>query len=274
MDHPICRTCGVQYESARDDCPICTDERQYVGWDGQRWTTLADLRALEYEGTVTEEGPGVIGIGTTPAFAIGQRALLLRAGGGNVLWDMITYIDDDLVRRITDLGGISAIAISHPHYYGTMLEWAHIFEAPVYIHATDEQWLGRRDDSVILWDGDTREIAPGLTLVNAGVHFEGGTVLHWRDSPGSRGALFSGDILQVVRDRRWLSFMYSYPNLIPERPRTIRRALDLLRPFAFDRIYGAWWNYVVDTDGTGALQRSADRYLRFALDDSRNGESD
>jgi len=42
-DLPICKTCGVQYAGPRKDCPVCLDERQYVGWDGQQWTSLAEL---------------------------------------------------------------------------------------------------------------------------------------------------------------------------------------------------------------------------------------
>jgi hypothetical protein len=266
-DLPICRTCGVQYAGPRQDCPICTDDRQYVGWDGQRWTTLDELRAAGHRGRVAEEGPAVVGIGAEPATAIGQRALLVRTPAGNVLWDMITYLDDDLIAEVTALGGISAIAISHPHYYGTMIEWAHAFDAPVYLHAADRQWIARPDDAVVCWDGDTHSLGEGLTLINAGVHFDGGQVLHWAGGEGGRGALFSGDIIQVVPDRRWVSFMYSYPNLIPERPRTIRRALALLEPYQFSRVYGAWWNRVVYADGAASVRRSAERYLRFALDD-------
>ncbi len=269
-DLPICRTCGVQYGAPRDDCPICEDERQYVGWDGQRWTTLADLREAGHRGRIERQGPGITGIGADPAIAIGQRALLVRTPTGNVLWDMITYIDDDLVDRVADLGGVSAIAISHPHYYGTMIEWAHAFDAPVYIHEADRAWVARPDDSVVFWEGDTREIADGLTLINAGVHFAGGTVLHWRDGEDGRGALMSGDIFTVVQDRRYVSFMYSYPNFIPERPRTIRRALSLVEPYAYERVYGAWWNRIVREDGAEAVRRSARRYLDRALDDGND----
>jgi hypothetical protein len=268
MSLPICRTCGVQYAAPRADCPICSDERQYVGWEGQQWTSLEELRDGSRKGRVEQEGPGVFGVGSDPSLAIGQRALLVQADSGNVLWDMTTYLDDDLVAQINALGGVSAIAISHPHFYGTMIEWAHAFDAPVYLHAADRQWVARPDDSVVFWEGDTHVIGDGLTLVNAGVHFEGGQVLHWRDGEEGRGALFSGDIFTVVPDRRWVGFMYSYPNMIPERPRTIRRALSLLEPYPFERVYGAWWKRIVSTDGTDAVRRSADRYLRFALDDA------
>src|SRR6266536_4549120 len=235
---PICKTCGVQYGGPRADCPICLDERQYVGWDGQQWTTLAELRAAGHRGRVQQEGPGVVGIGAAPPTAIGQRALLLRTPGGNVLWDMITYIDDDVLAEVRELGGVSAIAVSHPHFYGSMIEWAHALDAPVYIHAKDRRWVARPDDAVVFWDG--------------------------------AGALFSGDIVTVVPDRRWVSFMYSYPNHIPERPRTIRRALDLIEPLRFDRVYGAWWQRIVHSDGAAAIRRSAERYLSFALDDNRS----
>jgi hypothetical protein len=266
-DLPICVTCGVQYCAPREDCPICLDERQYVGWDGQQWTTLAELQEAGHQGVTRPEGPGVVGVGAQPPTAIGQRALLVQSPSGNVLWDMISYIDDDLVGAVAELGGVSAIAISHPHFYGSMVEFCETFDAPVYIHAKDREWVGRPDDSVIFWDGDTREIGDGLTLVNAGVHFDGGQVLHWAGAEDGAGALFTGDIFTVVPDRRWMSFMYSYPNLIPERPATIRRAVEMMQPYDFDRVYGGWWGRNVATDGTAALRRSADRYLSFALDD-------
>jgi hypothetical protein len=127
--------------------------------------------------------------------------------------------------------------------------------------------------------GDTRQIGEGLTLINAGVHFDGGQVLHRAPGAGPRGAdadggaLFSGDIFTVVPDRRWVSFMHSYPNLIPERPRTIRRALELVARFEFGPVYGAWWHRVVRSDGAAAIRRSADRYLSFALDDDETERS-
>ena len=266
-DLPICETCGVQYAGAREDCPICLDERQYVGWNGQRWTTLAELRAAGHRGQIREEGERVIGIGADPPTAIGQRALLACSPAGNVMFDMITYLDDELIAQVAELGGVSAIAVSHPHFYGSMIEWAHAFDAPVYIHAADRQWVARPDESVVFWEGDAQALGDGLTLINAGVHFDGGQVLHWAGAEGGSGALFSGDIFSVVLDRRWVTFMYSYPNYIPERPRTIRRALKLLEPYSFTRVYGGWWNRVVYADGRAAIRRSAERYLSYALDD-------
>ena len=256
----VCVTCGAQFaESAEPPprCPVCEDERQYVGWEGQRWTTLEELRR-EHRAEIREEQAGLVGIGCEPSFAIGQRALLVEASGGNVLWDCISLLDDEIGAFVESAGGLAAIAISHPHYYSSMVEWSRAFDAPVVLHADDREWVMRSDGAIELWEGETRELAPGLTLVRCGGHFAGGTVLHW--AAGS--ALLSGDIVQVVQDRRWVSFMYSYPNLIPLPASEIRRIVAALEPYEFDRIYGAWWGRVVASGGKEALRRSAERYIR------------
>jgi glyoxylase-like metal-dependent hydrolase (beta-lactamase superfamily II) len=262
---PICATCGVQYDDAHragERCRICEDERQYVGWSGQQWTTLEELAASGRHGDVRREGDGPWGVGIEPAVGIGQRALLVPGDGGNVMWDCVGYIDDGLVAAVAERGGVAAIAISHPHFYGVAVEWSAAFgDAPIYIHAADREWWPR-DGNVVFWDGDTREILPGRVLVNCGVHFAGGQVLWARDDGAGRPAVFSGDIFTVVMDRRWVSFMYSYPNLIPESPEVIERAVRLVEPYDFDVIYGAWWGRVVTRDAKAALRRSADRYLR------------
>lgn len=139
---PICQACGMQYAEARDNCPVCEDERQYVPAAGQQWTNLAALRASgTYTPRVEEQGPGIVGVGSNPGFAIGERALLVQAESGNFLWDCAAYLDDALVERVRALGGITGIAISHPHYYTTMVEWAHAFDAPIYLHEGDQQWI-------------------------------------------------------------------------------------------------------------------------------------
>jgi hypothetical protein len=260
MPHFICVTCGSQFAESDEPparCPVCEDERQYVGWNGQQWTTLEQLRS-GHRADIRDEGSGLVGIGTTPEFAIGQRALLVRAPGGNVLWDCISLLDDEIGARVASLGGLAAIAISHPHYYSSMVEWARAFDAPVHLHAADREWVMRPDERLEFWEGETKELGPGLTLVRCGGHFAGGTVLHW----AAEAALLSGDIVQVVPDRRSVSFMYSYPNLIPLPAAEIGRIVAALEPFEFDRIYGAWWGRIVASDGKAAVRRSAERYLR------------
>jgi hypothetical protein len=268
MPHFICTTCGTQYaetEHPPAKCKICTDERQYVGWQGQQWTTLGDLQK-SHQLVVRLEEAGLYGIGMEPSFAIGQRALLVMHPDGNVLWDCIPLVDDGLVQMLRGIGGISAIAISHPHYYASMIEWSRAFDCPIYLHAADRQWVMRPDPAIEFWDGETREISSGLSLIRCGGHFEGGTVLHWPEGAGGKGAILSGDILQVVQDRRWVSFMYSYPNLIPLSASTVRRIVASVDPFEFERVYGAWWGKTVLTEAKAAVRRSGERYIR-ALED-------
>jgi hypothetical protein len=260
----ICATCGAQYPPAAEppaECAICLDERQYVGWEGQAWTTLAELRAEQRADIRTEE-PGLTGIGSKPGFAIGQRALLVETAEGNVLWDCLAPFDDEVVEAVRARGGIAAIAISHPHYYTTMADWSRAFDAPIHLPAADREWVTRPDDAIELFDGDRLDLPGGLTLLRLGGHYAGGTVLHWPAGADGRGALLSGDILQVVPDRRWVSFMRSYPNLIPLPAAKVEAMAAALEPWEFDRVYGAWFGRVIDADGHDAVRRSAARYVR------------
>jgi glyoxylase-like metal-dependent hydrolase (beta-lactamase superfamily II) len=178
-----------------------------------------------------------------------------------VLWDCIALLDEATIELLQGLGGLSAIAISHPHYYTTMVEWSRAFGGvPIYLHIADREWVMRPDPSVQFWEGDTRPIGPGLTLVRLGGHFAGGTVLHWADWE-NRGVLLSGDILQVVPSRQ-VSFMYSYPNLIPVSAATVRRMAEILEPFAFDAVYGAFSDRgQIDTNGKEVVAASVARYI-------------
>jgi glyoxylase-like metal-dependent hydrolase (beta-lactamase superfamily II) len=269
MDAFICRRCGVQYaptEGPPEQCPICEDERECVDWDGQRWTTLAELRAEGRQNLISEEEPGLYAIDTRPAVAIGQRALLVQTPHGNVMWDCVTLMDEASMTRVQELGGLAAIAISHPHFYASNAAWSRAFgDCPVYIHAADAEHVQNPHPAVRLWDSPdhTLEILPGITLIQTGGHFAGSTVLHWPNGCDGRGAILTGDTITVVMDRRYVSFMYSYPNLIPLGERSIRQILDRVCPFPFQRIYGGWNGRIVRADGADALERSADRYLRF-----------
>ena len=209
------------------------------------------------------EEPGLIGVGVDPPFAIGQRALFLRTPQANVLWDCLPLLDEAVVEALQALGGLSAIAISHPHYYSGMVEWSRAFGGvPIHLHAADRQWVMRPDKSIVFWEGETRALAEGLTLVRCGGHFEGGTVLHWAGGAGGKGALLTGDIIQVVADRKNVSFMYSYPNYVPLSAATVERIVAAVEPIQYDKVYGAFWDMVIERDGKAAVKRSAERYLR------------
>jgi hypothetical protein len=258
MDSFICVTCGTQFgesEAPPAECPICVDPRQYVPPDGQQWTTLVEL-AADHKNEIRTEGD-LVGVGTEPSFAIGQRALLVPFGDSNLLWDCITLLDDATAAEVEQRGGLAAIAISHPHYYSGMVEWAHRFDCPIYLHRADAEWVMRPDAAIEHWDGDVKELGHGLTLLRGGGHFPGGTMLHRADGPGS---LLTGDIIQVIPDRTHVGFMWSYPNLIPLPESEVLRVAAAVEPFEFDAIYGAWWDRVIPSGAKQIVRRSAERY--------------
>jgi len=189
----------------------------------------------------------------------------LHSPGGNLLWDCISLLDDKTIAEVRAHGGIRAIAISHPHFYSSMVEWSERFGAQIFLHAADRQWVMRESPRIQFWEGTTLSLWDGLTLINCGGHFEGGTVLHWPAASrgcGSKGALLTGDIIQVVEDRRYVSFMRSYPNLIPLGAAAIHHIIEMIEPFLFEQLYGAWWQANILSDAKAAVAQSAQRYLR------------
>ncbi|WP_159348633.1 MBL fold metallo-hydrolase [Roseomonas harenae] len=261
----ICTTCGTQFAPSAappDACLICEDERQYVPLTGQAWTTLDRLQ-LSHMPIFRYEAE-LMAVGIAPAFGINQRALIVPTAQGNVLWDCVSLISDAMVGLIQGIGGIQAIAISHPHYYTTQVEWSRAFGGiPVHLHAADREWVMRPDPCIQFWECETKEIAPGLTLIRTGGHYEGGTVMHWQQGHGGRGAILSGDLLQVVADRKHLGFMRSYPNYIPLGARAVEAVAGRVAPFAYDAIYGAFWGGVIPANAKRAMDVSVARHLEW-----------
>lgn len=269
MPNFLCTACGIQYGESLlppEHCVICTEERQFVGWKGQRWTTMEVLRA-EYRNRFEVEGDGLVGIGTEPAFAIGQRALHLRTAAGGILWDCISLVDDATVAGVQTLGEVTAIAISHPHFYSSMVEWSRALGGvPIYLNARDREWVLRPDPAIRYWDGAALEIAPGVTLIHCGGHFAGSAVLHWAHGAGGDGAILTGDTIMVNHDRRTVGFMYSYPNLIPLSGSAIRRIAEAVEPYPFEQVYGGWFGRNILEGGKPAVRYSARRYLHAIAD--------
>lgn len=261
----ICKTCGTQFpplENPPSSCPICEEERQYVHPDGQEWTTLEEMRNKGlYSNIFSEDETGLFSIQTKPKVGIGQTAYLVQSPGFHLLWDCITYIDQETIEQIKKLGGIDAIAISHPHYYSAQVEWAETFDVPIYLHEDDKEWVMRPSDHIRFWSGEKLVLAPGLTLHRLGGHFKGGTVLQWENGKQGKGVLLTGDIIQVVADQNWVSFMYSYPNLIPLPAKKVHQIADRVKKITFDRIYNAF-HRVVKENANEAVQKSAERYIK------------
>lgn len=216
--------------------------------------------AETHDVVVREEEADLFGVGVEPPVAIGQRALLVRTASGNVLWDCVPLLDDSARERIAELGGISAICMSHPHFYGAHVEFAEAFDARVLVPKADAAWIRRPSEHVELFD-DEVEPVPGLTLARIGGHFDGAAVLHWQAGSEGRGALLTGDTVTVVPDRGWASFMWSYPNLIPLDEHAVRDIAMRVGRFQFDRVYGGWWGRVIVENGAASVRRSAERYV-------------
>jgi glyoxylase-like metal-dependent hydrolase (beta-lactamase superfamily II) len=183
------------------------------------------------------------------------------------MWDCIPLATREAVDHVRSLGGLKAIAVSHPHYYGAVADWSEAFGGvPVYLHGEDRQWVTRPHPAIVPWTGDSLQISDDISLVRTGGHFAGGTILHWRAGADGQGALLTGDVAMVAMDRRSLSFMYSFPNYIPLNAASVQRVARAVAPLAFDRIYGAWWGRNIEAGARVAFDASVRRYLAAISD--------
>lgn len=256
----LCATCGTSYDdrgNTLNHCRICEDERQYVPASGQVWIKPDDLTET-HTNTWQQHNDRLLSVRTVPKFAIGQRAFLLLTPQGNILWDCIANLDAASKTLITALGGINAIAISHPHYYTTMQDWADAFNARIYLHASDREWIMRDSPAITLWEGDALESLPAVRLLRLGGHFAGGTVLHWAKDDG---IMLAGDIIQVTPGGRAVSFMWSYPNLLPLAAASVEKIVERLGDTPFGALYGAFKGQNVPKNARQIVLDSAQKYL-------------
>ncbi|GME22251.1 Beta-lactamase-like protein [Neofusicoccum parvum] len=187
--------------------------------------------------------------GIARQLAIGQRAILIETPEGNVLWDLITYLDDKTIEFIKSRGPLRAIVISHPHYYTTHLEWARAFSVPIYTSADDASWFNRADTvsptpSRRLIADTATTIVPGVTAIKAGGHFPGSLVLLWKKH------LMIADTFVTVPSGLYhhdrpagttsYSFMWSIPNMIPLSPPEIHAMWKAVAPYEWESTHGAF----------------------------------
>lgn len=268
----ICSACGVEHaNTARPParCAICVDDRQYVPAGGQEWTSVKQM-AGGHTGSFTQIEPDLYAVQVSPSVGIGQRGLLLRTPGGNVLWEPPAYLDQQMVDEATALGGVAAIASSHPHLVGCSVTWSKAFDGvPIYYGQADQRWIRRPDDQIRLWSG-RQAVLPGVDLIQCGGHFPGSAVLHWAAGADRRGVLFVGDTMMVNADRVTVSFMRSYPNMIPLPERLVRQIADTVGQLEFDRIYGAFDDKIIDGGAAAAVRASAERYIGWIRDEIRD----
>lgn len=272
----ICTACGAeQAESASppDTCRICLDERQYVPFAGQSWTTAERLAPVTTV-RVEELEPDLFGVIVTPPVAIGQRSLLLRGEDGLLLWEPSAYFSPDLADAVTEHGQVRAIASSHPHLAGASMSWSRALGGvPIYWNALDERWISRHGHGYELWRHRAHPL-PGMTLVETGGHFPGSAVLHWPAGADDRGVLLVGDTLMVTPGRDGVSFMRSYPNLLPLPERLVRQIVSRIDHYTYDRIYGLNPGQVIDRDARDIVHASAERYIGWLRDEIRDPDEE
>ncbi|MEN3794058.1 MBL fold metallo-hydrolase [Fulvimarina sp. MAC3] len=266
----LCTACGTQYppsDTAPDGCPICTDHRQFVPPKGQSWVSFETMRAGR-RFQIAREGE-FLSLSPLPDFGIGNRAFVIQTPHGNLLWDCVPLVNDAIVEIVNGLGGLAGIAISHPHYYSSMAEWSAAFGGiPVHIHEDDARWVMRPGAFLDAWQGERKELLPGVTMIRCGGHFAGACVLHVADAHEGRGALMVGDVLQVTPGCDRLGFMRSYPNYLPLGEILVRRIGQRLEGVNFDAVYGAFWDRSIGAGGRAIMDRSIEQHIEWLGRDS------
>ncbi len=263
-----CAACAIEHpdtELPPERCEICEDERQFVPASGQRWTSHDELAADGHRGRIEDIEPDLFAVVVGPELGIGQRGLLVRTSGGNLLWEPPGFVDEGMIAAVRALGGVDVISASHPHLTGASIQWSEAFDhAPVLVASADREWIRRPDPAIELWHG-THQVFDGLTLVQCGGHFAGSSVAHWAAGAEGRGALLVGDTLAIGADRSSVSVMRSYPNRIPLPERDVRKVLSAIEPYAYDRLYGAFT--VIDSGAGPIVTDSLQRYVAWIRGD-------
>lgn len=207
-----------------------------------------------------DHGLGLHSFRREPRFAIGQWSFLAQTPHGNLLWDPPAYLDDEVVGLVGDLGGVAVVATSHPHMFAAQVSWSHAFgRVPVLVNANDVEWLPRTDPLLEPWQ-DRVEPLPGIRLIQLGGHMRGSSVALTGD-----GSLLTGDTISGVPTGYpgWVSFTRNYPKLVPMSPAVVRRIVDRLDAYEYDRLYTLGGD-AVERDAKRVVHRSAESHIRWA----------
>ncbi len=270
-DWLICNACGHQFPSADrtsvTTCHICDDPRQFVPASGQTFTTMKELRkSHRNEFTPYHGDPRITFISTTPSFAIGQSATLIKTPKGNILWDCITLLDDETVQRIKDAGGLLCIAISHPHFYSAHVQWARAFGCPVHLASEDVEWATLSSSHhQLVSQIETNLYDTGAKLVKLGGHFPGsltllfdGNLFHADTLMTSPAALGKYNVDATGAPRQpppglsSFSFLWSIPNRIPLSADEMARMWDVLHHYDFHATHSSFPNTSIQSPSVKA----------------------
>lgn len=265
----ICDWCGLEHPESPEPPPldgcvfdrgdVAIEERGDIGPHTKRWTTHEELAAQPHETLHRDHGRGVHSLRREPRLAIGQWSFLVQTAHGNLLWDPPAYLDDEVIGLVCGLGGVAVIATSHPHMFAAQVSWSHAFgRVPVLVNADDAEWVPRPDPVIDYWQ-DHAEPLPGVELIQVGGHMKGSSVARTSD-----GSLLVGDSISgVPKHPAWVSFTRNYPKLVPLSPAVVRRIVDRLDAYDYDRLY-VLDGYTIDSGAKQAVHRSADSHIRWA----------
>ncbi len=266
----ICTGCGVEHESADDQPPgpVCVLTSEVVSIEERgdlpphgTWTTMEQLAAQPHHTEHVDHGRGVHSLRRAPRFAIGHRSFVVQTSTGNLLWDAPSYLDDEIVDLVRGLGGVVAIASSHPHMFGAQISWSREFGGvPVYVNELDQEWLPQADRLIELW-GDEAQPVPGVRLIHVGGHMRGSSVALTPD-----GTLLVGDTITGGLARNWVSFQRSFPKHVPLSAAVVQRVVDRLSPYDFDRLYTLGGDEI-ETAAKDVMHRSAETHIRWVRGD-------
>jgi hypothetical protein len=223
---------------------------------------VPELAALGHRSDIREVEARLLGIGAAPSVGIGQRGLLVQTERGNLLWDPPGFVDDAALDAVRRLGGLAAVTASHPHFYGTIVEWSRAFGAEILIPAADRAWVTRPDPAIRLWS-DRAEVLPGVAIIQCGGHFDGSAVLHWADGADGRGALLAGDTIMVTPGEDRVTFLRSAPNRLPLPESEVRRVLNAVDGLGYDRVYSGWWTPTVHQNAQSIVRQAGRRYIQW-----------
>jgi hypothetical protein len=199
-------------------------------------------------------------IRTLPAFATGQRALMVRSPGGNVLWDSVGLVDDVTIGLIRVLGGLSAIAASHPCHLTSLLDWSDAFDGiPIYVHEKARRWIASTHPGIRFWGGERLALHDGITLIHGDGH--GGAVLHWPAGSKGAGTLLTGAVLHIAASLAHVSFLSSSYALLPRSGKEVKRIVRALEGLEYERLYDGSPDRAIASDARQVFLRSAEQYL-------------
>jgi glyoxylase-like metal-dependent hydrolase (beta-lactamase superfamily II) len=290
----------------KNTCKPCLDPRQYVPEQGQQWSKASEWlisssstneKQFRFELIEEKNDARLIRIITKNTnVGIGETPFIILTKYGIVIWDCCALYNSNLFESIKKISkdyqlSIVGIAISHPHFYTSSLTWAKALQTKIFISHLDKQWFqrineGLAKDLVVFFDSETYNLLPGITIIRCGGHFDGSCVLHWdrqkagtpatiiqaasKDKLPFTGAVFCSDTFGPGMDRKTITFMWSYPNMIPLPPKDVLQIWHSMQPFQFDEIIGAWPGKYVDKDARANLLRSAKLFVKMEGYDTNN----